>query len=226
MLAWSILPPRCLICDQTGRVDIDLCAACWRDLPFNPLCCPRCALPLSAPAPACSLCLARSPVFRNTVAPLQYLIPVSTLVPRLKFHQDLAAGRLLAEIFCRLTPQIDLPEALLPVPLHPARVRQRGFDQALELARMIAKNKSIPLRRDLLQRARNTSAQSYLDAADRRKNLANAFVASRKPMPAHVALLDDVMTTGTTVNECAKVLLKAGVKRVDIWVMARVPARR
>ena len=87
---------------------------------------------------------------------------------------------------------------------------------------MIAKHKDLPLRSDLLIRARNTAAQSYLDATQRRHNLKNAFVASQHVMPGHVALIDDVMTTGATVHECAKVLLKAGVKRVDIWVIARV----
>jgi ComF family protein len=143
-------------------------------------------------------------------------------VPRFKFHQDLAAGRLLADLFCRKTFGIDRPDALVPVPLHSARLRKRGFDQALELAKMIAKHKALPLRSDLLLRTRNTAAQSYLDANQRRHNLKNAFVASKRAMPRHVALIDDVMTTGATVHECAKVLLKAGVRRVDIWVIARV----
>ena len=110
----------------------------------------------------------------------------------------------------------------MPVPLHSARLRKRGFDQALELAKMIAKRKSISLRTDLLSRSRNTSAQSYLDANQRRQNLRNAFVVDKRSVPRHIALVDDVMTTGATVRECAKVLLKAGVERVDIWVIARV----
>jgi ComF family protein len=170
-----------------------------------------------------SLCLLRFANVRTcTLAPMQYQAPISTLVPRFKFHQDLAAGRLLAELFCRNTSSFDRPDALVPVPLHLARLRKRGFDQALELAKMIAKRKSIPLRTDLLHRVRNTAAQSYLDASQRGKNLRNAFVVSQQSMPAHIALLDDVMTTGATVRECAKVLLKAGAKRVDVWVIARV----
>jgi len=222
MLTWSLLPAHCLLCEQAGMGDIDLCEACWRELPNNPLACSRCALPMAAPAPACGFCINRDPAFTTTVAPMQYQIPISTLVPRLKFHQDLAAGRLLAELFCRKTTIIDRPDVLVPVPLHAKRLRQRGFDQALELAKMIAKHKDLPLRSDLLIRARNTAAQSYLDATQRRYNLKNAFVASQHVMPGHVALIDDVMTTGATVHECAKVLLKAGVKRVDIWVIARV----
>ena len=222
VLSWALLPAHCLLCDQPGMGNIDLCEACWRELPKNLLVCPRCALPLAAPAPACGLCLKSKPLFTSTVAPMQYLAPLSTLVPRFKFHQDLAAGRLLAELFCRNTCDIDRPDVLVPVPLHSTRLRKRGFDQALELAKMIAKQKALPLRSDLLIRTRNTAAQSYLDGSQRRHNLKNAFFTSKQTMPGHVALIDDVMTTGATVQECTKALLKAGAKRVDIWVIARV----
>jgi ComF family protein len=222
LLGRSLLPPHCLMCNQPGMDDIDLCAACWRELPRNTHACVRCALPLAATAHFCASCIQNEPLFTRTVAPMQYLAPLTTLVPRLKFHQDLAAGRLLAEIFCRHMQDGDLPDALVPVPLHQVRLRKRGFDQALELAKMIARHKAIPLRTNLLARTRDTAAQSYLDASQRQNNLKNAFVVTRYSIPEHVALVDDVMTTGTTVRECTKVLLKAGVKRVDIWVMARV----
>ncbi|MGH8106187.1 MAG: ComF family protein, partial [Arenimonas sp.] len=198
------------------------CLACWRDLPLNPVCCPRCALPLAAPAPACGSCLGKPPPFFATVAPLQYQAPVSVLVPRFKFHQDLAAGRLLVELFCRNTAAIDLPDALVPVPLHTKRLRERGFDQALELAKQIAKHKGVSLRTDLLARTRHTEAQTYLDGSQRRKNCRGAFSLGPGKLPGHIALVDDVLTTGATVHECAKVLLKAGARRVDIWVIARV----
>ena len=222
-LVWSLLPPRCLLCDQPGMPNIDMCETCWTELPANRLCCPICALPLAAPAVACGLCLRRTPEFHRTVAPMQYHAPISVLMSRFKFHQDLAAGRLLAELFCRHTKNIELPDALVPVPLHRKRLRQRGFDQALELAKGIARGKSLNLRSDILTRIRHTSAQTDLNAVERRKNCKDAFVLNTHSLPEHIALLDDVMTTGTTVSECARVLKKAGVKQVDIWVMARVP---
>ena len=224
-LIWSLLPAHCLLCDQPGMANIDLCEACWLELPANVLCCPICALPLAAPAPACGHCLAKPPEFQHTVAPLQYHAPLSVLMPRFKFHQDLAAGRLLAEVFCRKTNNIALPDALVPVPLHGKRLRQRGFDQALELAKRIARHKSVSLRSDILARTRHTEAQTNLDADERRRNCQGAFEVKAATLPKHIALLDDVMTTGTTVGECARILKKAGVKRVDIWVIARVPAR-
>lgn len=221
-LVWSLLPARCLICDQPGMGNIDICATCWKELPHNRLCCPICALPLAAPAVACGICLRNHPQFDRTVAPMQYQTPISALMSRFKFHQDLAASRLLAELFCRHTDHIDLPEALIPVPLHGRRLRQRGFDQALELAKAIARHKGLPLCTDILARVRHTDAQTELNAAQRRRNCKDAFVLKKRSLPSHVALLDDVMTTGTTVSECAKVLKQAGVNRVDIWVMARV----
>lgn len=224
-IVWSLLPARCLLCDQPGMDDIDICETCWCELPVNRLCCPICALPLAAPAVACADCQAKTPDYCRTVAPMQYQAPISALMSRFKFHQDLAAGRLLAELFCRHTGNIELPEALVPVPLHGKRLRQRGFDQALELAKAIATRKSISLCADSLARIRHTHAQTDLDAGERRENCKGAFVLKTRSLPGHVALLDDVMTTGATVGECAKVLKQAGVKRVDIWVMARVAAR-
>lgn len=221
-LGWSLLPAHCLLCDQPGMDDIDICRDCWQGLPLNRLCCPGCALPLAAPAPACGACLIKPPPAFSTRAPMQYQAPISVLLPRFKFHQDLAAGRLLVELFCRNTPDIDLPEALVAVPLHARRLRERGFDQALELAKQIARQKSLPLRTDLLARTRHTSAQTHLDGSRRRRNCRGAFAVKAGKLPKHIALVDDVMTTGATVYECAKVLRRAGVSRVDIWVIARV----
>ena len=221
-IVWRLLPPRCLLCDQPGMPNIDMCETCWKELPVNRLCCPVCALPLAAPAVACGICLRRMPEFHRTVAPMQYHAPISVLMSRFKFHQDLAAGRLLAELFCRHTKDVELPDAVVPVPLHGKRLRQRGFDQALELAKSIVRGRPLCLRSDILSRIRYTEAQTDLNAVERRKNCKDAFVLNTRILPQHIALIDDVMTTGTTVGECAKVLKSAGVKRVDVWVMARV----
>ena len=118
----------------------------------------------------------------------------------------------------------ERPQALVPVPLHTGRLRERGYDQALELTRPLARRLGLPLRDDLLRRARATAAQSTLDAGQRRRNLRGAFaVRGHCALPAHVALVDDVMTTGATAHAAASALLRAGVARVDVWVCARVP---
>lgn len=152
-----------------------------------------------------------------------YRHPLDRLLPRLKFHGGLDSARLLAGLFADAARQWPRPDALVAVPLHIARLRQRGYDQALELARPLAGRLGLPLRTDLLRRARPTTAQSRLDAAARRRNLRGAFVAADRRMPAHVALIDDVMTTGATLHAAAMALRHAGVARVDAWVVARVP---
>jgi ComF family protein len=114
---------------------------------------------------------------------------------------------------------------ILPVPLHRARLRQRGFNQALELARPLGRSLGVPVRHGLLLRARATAAQSELDAAARRRNVRGAFaVHAGAALPSHVAVLDDVMTTGATLAECVRALKRAGAQRVDVWALARAPA--
>ncbi|GAB2510277.1 ComF family protein [Pseudoxanthomonas sangjuensis] len=218
-----LLPPRCLLCGEAGAHGRDLCAACATVLPWNRSACTRCALPLPEPG-VCGECLQRPPALTETRAAFVYGFPLDRLAPRFKFHRDLAAGRLLAELMADGLVAAPRPEALVPVPLHRRRLRRRGYDQALELARPLARTLGIPLHADLLSRQRATAPQSELDAAARQRNLRNAFaVPPNRAMPQHVALVDDVMTTGATLRAAARALLKAGVLRVDAWVCARVP---
>ena len=174
---------------------------------------------MSAPG-VCGDCLRDPPLLAQTRAVFVYGFPLDRLVPRFKFHRDLAAGRLMAGALA----SAPRPDALVPVPLHARRIRQRGYDQALELARPLAATLALPLRADLLQRIRATAAQSELDAGQRQRNLARAFaVPEQAALPDHVALVDDVMTTGATLAAAAHALRAAGVERVDAWVCARVP---
>jgi ComF family protein len=221
-----LLPPRCLLCGGRGAGTRDLCAGCAADLELNTPCCPCCALPLATPAPACGACLARAPPFASAWAPLRYGHPLDLLEARFKFHADLAAGRVLAEHLaeCAARDRPASPSLLVPVPLHVTRLRERGYNQALELARPLARALGIPLRHDALLRTRATPAQTGLDAKMRRRNLRGAFaVAADFAWPDHVALFDDVMTTGATLGEAARTLRRAGVARVDAWALARAP---
>jgi ComF family protein len=222
----ALLPARCLLCGEAGARGLDLCAACQAALPWNRAACARCGLPLPEAEPACGRCLRAPPPFAATFAPWLYAFPHDRLLPRLKFHGDLAAGALVAGRMREALRAAPRPQALVPVPLHRARLRERGYDQALELARPLARGLGLALRADLLQRTRATAAQSDLAAAARRRNVRGAFaVDGRGGVPAHVALVDDVMTTGATLGECARALRAAGVARVDVWVAARVPGR-
>lgn len=217
-------PLRCLVCGNSGAGELDLCADCARVLPWNRCACPRCALPLPAPAVACGACLRRPPAVERAHAAFVYGFPVDRLLPRLKFHQGLAAGRLLAALTAEGLRDAERPDALLPLPLHGERLRTRGYDQALELAAPLARRLRLPLRDDLLRRSKATAPQSRLDGDQRRRNLRNAFsVRTDRDLPAHVVVFDDVMTTGATLHAAAVALRRAGVQRVDAWVCARVP---
>ena len=223
-LQFAVLPPHCLLCGQAGTGARDLCAACAADMSRNEICCARCALPLTTPAPLCGECLQHEPPFAAAWAPFVYATPLDQLVTRLKFGGSLAAGRVLSELWIETAQPPMRPDALIPVPLHADRLRERGYNQALELARPLSASFGIALRDSLLVRARATSAQTNLDSADRHRNLRGAFgVVSDGHLPAHVAVVDDVMTTGTTLRECARTLLRAGVARVDVWALARAP---
>lgn len=218
-----LLSPRCLVCHQPGADGLDLCPACRAALPWHRPACPHCALPTPA-GEVCGHCLRKPPPLQASVAVFEYGFPLDRLVPRLKFHQDLAAGRLLAALMHPALQAAERPQALVPVPLHPTRLRERGYDQALELARPLARALRLPLRAGLLERVRATTPQSALDAATRAGNLRGAFHArAGAALPAHVALVDDVMTTGATLHAAARALRRAGVARVDAWVCARVP---
>lgn len=219
-----LLPLRCLLCGDAGANGVDLCADCAAELPRNTHCCQRCALPLPISAPLCGRCQRKAPPWDAAWAPFRYTWPLDRLETRFKFGRDLAAGRVLTTMWQRESHPRYLPQLILPVPLHRRRLRMRGYNQALELARPLARVLDVSCRHDLLLRVRHTDAQTGLDAVERRRNLRNAFALREgEKLPAHVAVLDDVFTTGATLAECARVLKRAGVARVDVWALARAP---
>jgi ComF family protein len=225
-----LLPPRCVLCGlPSGPVCI--CAACKLDLPWNGPQCQQCGLPLGATTDkTCGRCIQKPPSFTRTVCPLQYEFPADRLVQSFKFKRQLAAGRVLAQLLSEwaINNEAERPDMLVPVPLHKLRMIKRGFNQAYELGSYVGRLLDVPLFENALRRHRNTRAQSGLSRKQRRKNVRGAFYWHGQQKPGrHVALVDDVMTTGTTVTECAMVLKKAGAKRVDVWVAARaIPANR
>ncbi len=218
-------PTRCLICQEAGGESLDLCEACHAALPWQRDACLRCALPLpDGECGCCGACQRKPPPLREAHAAFAYFAPLDQLLPRFKFHQDLVAGQVLSQLMAAAFAGLPRPEAMVPVPLHRARLRSRGYDQALELAKPLARALDIPLRDDLLERTRATAAQSTRNAAARRRNVSGAFaVTPAATPPAHVVLVDDVMTTGATLHAAADALRRAGVARVDAWVCARVP---
>jgi ComF family protein len=222
----TLLPSHCLLCGARGQGAFSLCVACEADMPRNATCCTRCALPLETPAPLCGRCIRHAPPWDAAWAPFRYEWPLAQLESRFKFGGDLAAGRTLSLLWSASRAPHDLPAAIVPVPLHPSRLRKRGYNQALELAKPLAKRFGVPVMHDALRRTRATHAQTELTAIQRRRNVRGAFAVNADGnVPEHVAVLDDVFTTGATLAECARVLKQAGVARVDVWALARAPAR-
>ena len=219
-----VLPPTCLLCGSAGTAELDLCAACLSDLPRNHAACPRCAVPLPAGwTGLCERCRAQPPEFDRAFVPFGYRPPVDFLITRLKFGGRLAHARLLGELFAAaLAERGDPPpDCIMPVPLHPRRLRERGFNQALELARAAAHRFGIPLWINGLRRVRHTRPQVELDARQRQTNPLGAF-ALAAPLPGtRIALMDDVVTTASTIGECARVLRASGATDIEIWAIGR-----
>ncbi len=224
-----LLPPTCIRCGSSGHAPaFDLCAHCEAEFVTNDIACVACALPLPAnTVGACAACRRRPRQFDAAFAPYLYEYPVDRLVQLFKYQGHLEIGRVLAELVARaLAAEVAVrPDALIPVPLARAKLRERGFNQALELARPIARALSLPVRTDLCTRVRLTQDQAGLGARERRRNVRGAFRTQVKAMPGHVALIDDVLTTGSTCEELARELKRAGALRVDVWVIARANAR-
>jgi ComF family protein len=218
--------PRCFLCKFILPHPTGLCEDCFKQLRLNEKVCCQCALPLEQGV-KCGTCLASPPPFDMTLAPFLYQPPLSHWITQLKFQHKLLNAKVLGQLLC---VQIEKhyavktkPDCIIPIPLHRQRLSQRGFNQAVEIARPIAKKLKLPLIYDHYRRAKNTHAQSQLSAYARHHNMQNAFKLYRNLAAKHVAIVDDVMTTGQTVRTFSQLLRKTGIQRIDIWCCARVP---
>lgn len=216
-----LFPPHCRLCGAACDSAWSLCAGCEQDLPWLASACTQCARPGPATL-RCGHCQRMPPPFDSATALFHYAPPVDYLLKRLKFSSELGIAPLLcallaAHLAMRAAP---LPALLVPVPLHRSRQRERGYNQANLLADRLGLHLAIPVARRLCERRRATAPQSLLGPAARRTNLHRAFIVRRTP-PAHIAIVDDVMTTGHTAGELARILKRAGAGRVEVWVIAR-----
>lgn len=219
------------VCSLCGEVGADrrgsLCWGCRADLPVrqDPARCPCGGAPRAS---ACPRCLSRALAFDDCVAACAYRYPVDLMIKKIKYQGRLDLIPPLADL---LAERIDftnmaMPECLLPVPLHAARFRQRGFNQAGEIARALARRLPAPVAQGRARRHRATAQQHALSPAQRRVNVRGAFSISKSISYNRIALIDDVVTTGATVGELARLLKRNGVEQVQVWSLAQaVPSR-
>lgn len=231
----KLLPHTCILCNKLTQQTIDLCQACENELPRIELACLRCGVPIATPTicvdkKLCGQCIQHPPPYNTTFALYHYEEPIDKLITGIKFSGKLVYAKVLGELFAKnillsLTED-NKPDYLIPMPLHQKRLCERGFNQALELARPIAKYLQIPIDFQSCIRSRNTIAQTLIPAETRYNNIKNAFSISKKFFARHVAILDDVVTTGNTVTELSKVLKQQGIENISIWCCARTNSHK
>lgn len=220
----GFFPGRCLHCQLPSHRAVDLCVGCEAELVKLAVHCSVCAEPLPHPG-ICGHCLKSPPDFFQIVAPYSYEPPLDGWIIRFKHHGDLRAGRVLGWLLAQyINGQFDTllkPDCLLPVPLHWRRRLSRGFNQADEITKLIARETGLPLNRRLVSRNKHTGHQQTLNREQRRRNLRRAFLASPRCDGLHIGVIDDVVTTASTARAIASALTDAGARSVQIWAVAR-----
>ena len=227
---WSLFIQKCLLCGARSDSSHALCGDCLHELPWLGARCRCCALPVAVDGLLCADCLRRPPPFQQLEAPWRYQFPLDSLILHFKHQQGWPVGRQLALLLAEhlqhaFNEGLARPQCLLPVPLSAARLRQRGFNQAALLEHWLAATLQLPVDEYLLQRNIDTRSQQGLNAQQRRRNLRHAFslCAGADVRGRHLALVDDVVTTGSTASTLAGLLRKAGAARVDVYCLARTP---
>lgn len=225
-LSW---PGLCLVCHRAQSRAI--CRHCLAAFAPPRLRCGRCALALDAGRPDCQACEDAPPEFERAVAAVDYSSPWRELIARFKFNGDVALARPLSELMLAhliKQPRRGRPQWLIPTPLSQARLRERGYNQCWQLARQLSRQTGIPALPHALRRVKDTPRMMTLEAEHRRQQIQNAFEVSthcrRALAGRHVAVVDDVLTTGATLDEITRTLQAAGVRQVSVWVLARTPA--
>lgn len=213
----------CLFCDLSTASINHVCNGCWEDLPWQHQTCTSCAIPLTTSKnQLCQQCLKHPPYFDQTIAAFNYLFPIDIVIPQIKeqtsrYHFSWLVQALISKL---IQTNFDHPQLLIPVPQSRLKHIIKGYNQTEQLSRILSKKVHIESSTSIVFKQRETVSQAKLSAKKRKRNLKNAFYVADNSL-RHVAIIDDVMTTGTTANEIAKALKKSGIKRVDVWVLAR-----
>lgn len=220
-----LFPGQCLLCLGTAPSGQMLCSPCIEELPLNNCGCSRCGKPMPLAVTECGACQQSPPTFDAVHTLYRYQPPIDQLVQQMKYNGKLHLARLFGEQLKIIAPawarQTGKPDLIIPVPLHRSRLRQRGFNQSIEIARATAGHLGIKLEIDRVKRIRQTDPQTGLPLRQRKQNVRGAFAVNGSLKDLSVVIVDDVVTSGHTVGELARVLKRAGAKRVGIWGIAR-----
>ncbi len=210
---------KCLLCGAKADSEISLCLDCLDYLPRAPKpSCPQCGL--KTRGEICGNCLRHQPYYDYTYALFSYAYPVDAILQHYKYKNALYLSQTLGRLLQAKIVDFDI-DAIIPMPLHPNRIKQRGFNQSLEVAKVITKQLNIKLDVTSCTRIKNTPPQASLTVKERIKNMQGAFDCQATFTNQHIALIDDVMTTGASLNALAKTLKKAGAVKVSCYVLAR-----
>jgi ComF family protein len=215
----SVLSQNCLLCGTASGKEL-ICHGCLTSLPFHmEHQCPVCALP-SPDSHVCGKCLRQAPFFDSAFAALRYEFPVDAIIHGLKYGSKLAIAPLLGDLIADRVQALPKPDLLIPMPLHGDRLRERGFNQSIEMSRTIGHHLNIPISH-ACKRVRATTSQASLSLEARTANLKGAFQCDHSVEGLQIAVVDDVMTSGASMNELARTLKKQGAREVSAWVAAR-----
>lgn len=219
---WLRLPTNCVLCQQDTQSNVIICQDCLPLLKRIDYACDYCGYPLNdINQQLCGQCAHQKPAIDRMLTTYHYQEPLRTLLHDFKYHEALYLGHFLAELMLNAAAEeLSSTQCLVPVPLHIRRLKQRGFNQAGVLAKLLAKKLHLPWEPTLCQKVMHTPPQASLTSKQRHKNLAHAFQVKASDY-THITLVDDLLTTGSTVNELASCFKSQGVEQVDVWCCAR-----
>jgi ComF family protein len=221
---FALLPGICQLCDAKTHRQLDLCIACENDLPWLGQACSICSQPLPHGASTCGKCLTNRPIYSHCHSAFEYQYPVDKLILNFKSHRKLMAGNLLSNLLAKtFSPDHTPPDILVPMPLHQRALKARGFNQSTEIAKVLSKCLKIPMEHGWCQRVVDTQEQKSLSLVERAKNVKDAFSISSDLSGKSIGIVDDVVTTGASVNELSKVMKANGAGSVEVYCLARTP---
>jgi len=222
LLNW-LVPPTCLSCNrELSSSDTPICTECYQSLPFQHESCQQCGQPMYDSWEVCGRCIENAPGYDHCFCAFRYEAPVDACIRQFKYSQRPELAKPLAKLLSTelTTNGLTRPDLLIPVPVHRTRLKQRGFNQAGELARHLSRLLQIPYSETLVVKHRSTNPQAGLTYRQRLINQRGSFRVEMQTTVKHVAIIDDVVTTGSTASEIAKILKRNGVDYVQVWGVA------